>query len=203
MRVIVSATVATVLAAATAAPATAAEFNGPFVGAQVGWQSEKMKNTDSSFGLTPVDDTVNSVTGGIYVGYDKRVADRVVIGAEAGLDFASDDETQASVAGMTYSVDPKYSFDLTARAGYLVTPETMVYARGGYTNARVGTSVASLAGIQSDSDNQDGWLAGAGVERQIKDNISARLEYRYSRFSQDSDGKDNRNRVLAGLSYRF
>ena len=203
MRVIVSATVATALAAAIAAPATAAEFSGPFVGAQVGWQSEKMKNTDSSFGVTPIDDTVNSVTGGIYVGYDKRVADRVVIGAEAGLDFTSDDETQASAAGTTYSVDPKYSFDLTARAGYLVTPETLIYARGGYTNARIRTSLTSLAGVQIDSDNQDGWLAGAGLERLIKDNVSARLEYRYSRFSQDSDGKDHRNRVLAGLSYRF
>jgi outer membrane immunogenic protein len=203
LRVIVSATLATVLAAATAAPATAAEFNGPFVGAQVGWQSEKMKNTDSSFGVTPVDDKMNSVTGGIYAGYDKRVADRVVIGAEAGLDFASDDETQASVGGTTYSVDPKYSFDVTARAGFLATPETLVYARGGYTNARVRTSLASLAGVESDSDNQDGWLAGAGVERQIKDNVSARLEYRHSKFSQDGDGKDNRNRVLAGLSYRF
>jgi outer membrane immunogenic protein len=203
LRVIVSATVATVLAAATAAPATAAEFNGPFVGAQIGWQSEKMKNTDSSFGVTPIDDTVNSISGGIYAGYDKRVADRVVIGAEAGVDFSSDDETDASAAGTTYLVDPKYSFDLTVRAGYLVTPETLLYARGGYTNARVRTSVASLAGVEGDSDNQDGWLAGAGVERQIKDNISARLEYRYSKFSQDGDGKDNRNRVLAGLSYRF
>ncbi len=65
------------------------------------------------------------------------------------------------------------------------------------------TTVTNVTGIQSDSDNQDGWLLGGGVERHLKTNVSARLEYRYSKFSQDGDGKDNRNRVLAGLSYRF
>jgi outer membrane immunogenic protein len=202
LRVIDSVVLATALAAAIVAPASAAEFNGPFVGAQVGWQSEKLRDIDSSFGVVPVDDTANSVTGGLYAGYDRRVTDRVVIGAEASLDFASDDELQTSSAGTTFSVDPKYSFDLTARAGFLVAPATLVYARGGYTNARVRTTVAGPIGSQSDSDNQDGWLLGAGIERQLKDNVSARLEYRYSKFSED-DGKDQRNRVLAGLSYRF
>ena len=202
MRVINSAALATALSAAIVAPASAAEFDGPFVGAQVGWQSEKLQDTDLSFGVVPVDDAINSVTGGFYAGYDKEVAERVVIGAEGGLDFASDDETQTSAAGTTISVDPKYSFDLTARAGFLVTPGTLVYARGGYTNARVRTTVMSSIGSQSDSDNHDGWLLGAGVERQIKDNLSARLEYRHSKFSED-EGKDQRNRVLAGLSYRF
>ena len=202
MSVINSIALATALSAAIVAPASAAEFDGPFVGAQVGWQSEKLKDTDSSFGVVPVDDTINSVTGGLYAGYDKKVAERVVIGAEGGLDFASDDEAQTSAAGTTISLDPKYSFDLTARAGFLVAPGTLVYGRGGYTNARVRTTVASPIGSQSDSDNQDGWLLGAGVERQIKDNVSARLEYRHSKFSED-EGKDQRNRVLAGLSYRF
>ena len=202
MRVINSVALATALSAAIAAPASATEFDGPFVGAQVGWQSEKMRNTASSFGVVPVDDRVNAVTGGIYAGYDKLVSDRIVIGAEGGLDFASDDEIQTTAAGTTFSVDPKYSFDLTARAGFLATPDTLVYARGGYTNARVRTSLTGAVASVSDSDNQDGWLLGAGIEQQVKKNVSARLEYRYSKFSED-DGKDQRNRVLAGLSYRF
>ena len=62
--------------------------------------------------------------------------------------------------------------------------------------------MADATGIVSDSDNHDGWLAGAGAERQITQNVSARFEYRYSKFSE-GDGKDQRHRVLAGLSYRF
>jgi outer membrane immunogenic protein len=202
LRILTSATFATAIAASFATAASAAPFDGPYVGAQVGWQSEKMRDLKSSFGTTPVDDKVNSVTGGVFGGYDKTVNDRFVVGAEGGLDFASDDEAQNTVAGSNYSADPKYSFDVTARAGYLVNPQTLLYIRGGYTNARVRTTITNAADIQSASDNQDGWLAGAGVERQVAQNVSARVEYRYSKLSE-GDGKDQRHRVLAGLSYRF
>lgn len=202
MRIFNSVVLATVFAAPLATAASAAPFDGPFVGAQVGWQSEKMRDVKSSFGVAPVDEKKESVTGGIFAGYDKAINARFVVGAEAGLNFASDDEVQASAAGNNYSIDPKYSFDLTARAGYLVNPQTLIYVRGGYTNARVHTTVTNAAGIRSASDNEDGWLAGAGVERQITQNVSARVEYRYSKFGENG-GKDQRHRVLAGLSYRF
>jgi len=202
LRIFNSVVLATALTAPFAGAASAAPFDGPYVGAQVGWQSEKMRDLKSSFGTVPVDDKVNAVAGGLFGGYDKTINGKLVLGAEAGLDFASDDQNQATVAGTNYSVDPKYSIDLTARAGYLVNPQTLVYLRGGYTNARMRTTVTSAAGILADSDNQDGWLAGGGVERAINSNVSARLEYRYSKLSE-GDGKDQRNQVLAGLSYHF
>jgi outer membrane immunogenic protein len=202
LRIFNNVVLATSLAAPLASAASAAPFDGPYVGAQVGWQSEKMRDVKSSFGAVPVDDTTNSVTGGIFAGYDKTLNGRFVVGAEAGLDFATDDETQKTVSGTDYNVDPKYSFDLTGRAGYLPNPATLLYVRGGYTNARIRTTVMNLASIRSDSDNQDGWLLGVGAERQVGQNVSARFEYRYSKLTQD-DGKDQRHRVLAGLSYHF
>jgi len=185
-----------------ATPALAAPFNGPYVGAQVGWQSEKMRDVKSSFGTIPVNDTKESITSGVFVGYDATIDRRFVVGAEAGVDLASDDEVQASLAGTNYSVDPKYSFDVTARAGYLVDPKTLLYVRGGYTNARVRATIVNGTAIESASRSEDGWLAGAGVERQVAQNVTARLEYRFSKFGE-GDGKDDRHRVLAGLSYRF
>lgn len=202
MRILNSLVLATAFAAPFASAATAAPFDGPYVGAQVGWQSEKMRDVKSSFGTVPVNDTKQSVSGGVFAGYDKTINGRFVVGAEAGLDFASDDTVTSNVAGTSYSVDPKYSFDLTARTGFLVNPQTLLYVRGGYTNARVRTTITGPAGVQAASDNQDGWLAGAGVERQVAQNVSARVEYRYSKLSE-GDGKDQRHRVLAGLSYRF
>ena len=202
MRISTSAILATILAAPFATGSYAAQFDGPFVGAQVGWQSEKMRDVKSSLGVVPVDQHRQSVTGGVFAGYDKTVSGRFVVGAEGGLDFASDDKVQSTIGGSNYSVDPKYSFDLTARAGYLVNPKTLLYVRGGYTNERVRTTIANAAGIQSASDTRDGWLAGAGLERAVAQNVSARLEYRYSKLSE-GDGKDQRHRVLAGLSYRF
>lgn len=194
--------VAGVLAASLPVTAHAAEFNGPYVGAQVGWQSEKMKYPDTSSDPLPIDEKNRSVATGIYAGYDKKINERVVIGAEAGLDFASDDEVQSSIADISYSIDPKHSIDLTARAGFLVDPQTLVYARGGYTNAMVRTTITDATGTTSSSSSLDGWLAGAGVERRLTDNTSARIEYRYSKFSED-DSEDKRNRILAGLTYRF
>ena len=194
--------VAAVGGASIASPALAAPFNGPYVGAQVGWQSEKTRDVKSSFGTIPVNDRKDSITGGVFVGYDKTINGRFVVGAEAGLDLASDDEVQTSAAGTNYLVDPKYSFDVTARAGYLVNPKTLLYVRGGYTNARVRATVANGTAIESAGRSQDGWLAGAGVERQVAQNVTARLEYRYSKFGEGG-GQDYRHRVLAGLSYRF
>jgi outer membrane immunogenic protein len=194
--------VAAIGGASIASPALAAPFNGPYVGAQVGWQSEKTRDVKSSFGTIPVNDRKDSITGGVFVGYDKTINGRFVVGAEAGLDLASDDEVQASAAGTNYLVDPKYSFDVTARAGYLVNPKTLLYVRGGYTNARVRATVANGTAIESAGRSEDGWLAGAGVERQVAQNLTARLEYRYSKFGEGG-GQDYRHRVLAGLSYRF
>lgn len=202
MRISTSAALATILAAPFATASSAAQFDGPFVGAQVGWQSEKMQDLKSSIGTVPVDNTKNSVTGGVFAGYDKTINGRFVVGAEAGLDVASDDEVTGSFSGTSYSVDPKYAIDLTGRAGYLVNPQTLLYARGGYTNARIRTTATNAAGVDSASNSQDGWLVGGGAERQLNDHVSARAEYRYSKLSED-DGKDQRHRVLAGLSYRF
>src|SRR3546814_19660714 len=67
------------------------------------------------------------------------------------------------------TVDPKRSLDLTARAGYLVTDNTLLYARGGYTNARVRTSFDGAAGFRSATENRDGWMVGGGVERRSEE----------------------------------
>jgi outer membrane immunogenic protein len=191
-----------IAAASLASTASAAEFNGPFVGAQVGWTSNEVKNPETSLGSVPLEDDQQSITGGIYAGYDRKVADHVVIGVEGGLDFASDDDLHSSLAGNSFTIDPKRSFDLTARAGYLTDPSTLVYARGGYTNARTENSLVNAAGTATAYDNRDGWLVGGGVERQFMSNASARLEYLYSDLSE-GDGNFDRHRVLAGVSYRF
>src|SRR3546814_14537577 len=100
------------------------------------------------------------------------------------------------------TVDPKRSLDLTARAGYLVTDNTLLYARGGYTNARVRTSFDGAAGFRSATENRDGWMVGGGVERAISDKVSARLEYRDAGLCE-GEGKFARHQALFGIAYRF
>jgi outer membrane immunogenic protein len=64
-----------------------------------------------------------------------RLSPRALAGSPGRLDASPVEHTFAASAN--YSVDPKYSFDVTERAGYLVDPKTLLYVRGGYTNARV------------------------------------------------------------------
>lgn len=191
-----------IVSVAFGTPAYAQEFNGPFIGVQAGWNSDEVKDTSTPLGAAEIDLDHQSLTGGVYAGYDFQLNEHTVLGAEASFDLASDDKLRDNSSVGTYTLNPKYSFDLTARAGYLVTPETLVYARGGYSNARATTTVMDTDLTSLTSGNLDGWLAGAGIERKLMDNVSARLEYRYSDLSE-GDGEYDRNRVLAGLTYRF
>ncbi|MBB5711852.1 outer membrane protein [Sphingomonas xinjiangensis] len=185
-----------------AGTASAQEFNGPSVGVQLGWGKTDVRNPDTEIGTATIDRTRDAFVGGVFVGYDQEVLPSVVIGAQADLTLAADDELTRRTATSSVTLDPKLAFDLTLRAGYVVAPSTLLYVRGGYANARVRTTISDPRGVRSDSSNRDGWTVGGGLERVIWDRVSARLEYRYADLS-DGDGKFDRHQVLVGASYRF
>lgn len=186
----------------SAAPGFAQNFDGPYAGVQAGWERTRARNVATHLGIPGLDDRGDAPTGGMFVGYDRQVAPHIVVGGEAGMDFSSDDNVQGSSPAGRLSIDPRWSLDLTARAGYLVDPRTLVYARGGYEDARIDANALIGGSRFADSENRDGWIVGAGIERQLLRNISGRLEYLYSDLSE-GDGIADRHRVLAGIAYRF
>ncbi len=202
MKRIVSSVAALALAVGLGSAASAEPFNGPFVGVQAGWNQDDLGTPSTPLGDVAVGRSQDSLSGGVFAGYDYKISPRVVLGAEAGVQFGADDSIVRDTGATRVTVDPKRSIDLTARAGYLVTDDTLLYARGGYTNARVKTSVENAAGIRSASANRDGWLLGGGIEHALSDNVSARAEYRYSDLSE-GDGKFDRHQALFGIAYRF
>ena len=188
-------------AAGIAAPAHADTFEGPYVGVAAGWDRGEVSGRIEA---TPLDAAASRdalVLGG-YAGYNHKLTDRVVIGAEAGFTATVDDRVRATSAGDALTVDPRYSFDLGARAGYLVTNKALVYVRGGYANQRVRTSLDTGTGIIRSSDNLDGWQIGSGLEYAISEKVSARLEYRYSDFGRNGSDYE-RHQTLIGVSYNF
>lgn len=197
--IIRSALLALAVTTAMAAPATAASFDGPFAGVSAGFNHDKVgPGLEGTAPLTRSIDQDSAVFG-IFAGYDKRIAPRVVLGAEASFNIGADDKIDGDRGIVAVVVDPKYAFDISARAGYLVTEKALLYVRGGYANIRVRTSVGSIAAT---SGNLDGWLAGGGIEYAVTDHINARLEYRYT----DAGSKGStyeRQQVLVGASYRF
>lgn len=202
MKHILSSVAALALATGVGAAAHAEPFNGPFIGVQGGWSQSDAGTPSTSLGDVQIDRTRDSVVGGAFAGYDHKLGSRFVIGAEAGIQAGTDDSIVHNSDAGRITLDPRYSFDLTARAGYLVTDNTLIYARGGYTNARVRTSIEDAAGLRTASSHRDGWLVGGGVERAITDNISARVEYRYADLSE-GDGRFDRHQALVGVAYRF
>jgi outer membrane immunogenic protein len=204
-------------AAGIAGAASAEPFNGPYVGAQIGWQQDK---ANASWVL-PVDDGTGVVTqtrfndsrnksafaGGIFAGYNAKVNPTIVLGGEVGLDFGGKDMAVGPVAG----VKAKNTWSALAKAGALVTPQTLLYVKGGYENARFDFR----NGAYTIGSSRDGWSIGGGGEYAFTDNVMARLEYRYSEFGDPSDswraigytpvddGKLKRHQVMVGLSYQF
>ena len=202
MKHILSSVAALALATGAAGVAHAEPFNGPYVGVQGGWSQHDLGTPSTPHGDILIDDSRDAVVGGAFAGYDYKIGSNVVIGAEAGIQAGTDDSIVRDTDLARFTIDPKYSFDLTARAGYLVNDKTLVYARGGYTNARVRTSIEDADGLLRTSSNRDGWLVGGGVERAITDNISARAEYRYADLGE-GNGRFDRHQALIGVVYRF
>lgn len=199
-----------VLAAAPALAQNKPAFQGPFVGAQAGWQSDTLDASgfvDDTFGSGSRDSSGFAYGG--QAGFDFRFS-QWVLGGELGItgrtgDLRANDESDTRLSfGRTINV--------SARAGYVITEQGMVYARGGYSNAEyTGREFDS----ESSSGTRDGFLVGGGFEWMFTDHISTRIEYNYSDYGSvrgfgfvgDSqvEGKVNfsRHNVMAGINYRF
>ena len=188
-------------AAIMPAVAQAQSFDGPSVGVQGGWVENKVRNPTTALGPVAVDAAHDSAVLGGFAAYDREIG-KFVLGAEIGANIGTSDTVSGGTGGNRIMLDSKRSFDLTARAGFLVTPNTLFYGRAGYTNDRVRTTVASSTGSVSTSENRDGWLVGGGVERMVTDHVAARVEYRYADLSE-GDHRYDRHQVLTGITYRF
>lgn len=202
MKSLLIAPVALLAVAGFSTSASAEAFNGPFVGAQVGWNHDDTGSDRTSVGRVAIDANKDAAIGGIFAGYDYKVTPKIVIGAEAGFDLGVSDSFTGGTAASAVRVNPKYAIDLTARAGYLVTDNTLVYVRGGYSNVRAGVRLTEANATSYGKDNRDAWVIGGGVERAITPNVSARLEYRYADLGE-GNGSWDRHQVLLGAAYHF
>ena len=215
------------LCLATPALAQEGDFSGPWVAGVGGFDKNKAGSTvdddvddpDGDDGVFVEDQSANGLVYGAAVGYDIDLG-TMVVGAEAELtdstadsDFAGDPETDFGLG----SVNTGRDIYVGARAGFKATPNTLIYAKGGYTNARfnfIGTD--GTTNYEQNIDT-DGWRVGAGVEQKLGGNAFAKLEYRYSNYNTaeidfeaegvaDSDQFDidtDRHQVMAGVGWRF
>jgi len=194
-----------VLAAAIlpgAALAQDATIGGAYVGGQIGWGQRSAELNFSLPGVTDFDESRSGVDYGAFAGYDFAVGGNFLVGLEAGVGAGGKTLRGAPMTGLDVAVNPKWNYDVSARAGILASPNLLLYGRVGYGAERTKVSVtSSIPGVTSDSESgwSDGLLFGGGIEYGLNEAASLRTEYRH----RDMDGGFSADQVLAGVAFRF
>jgi outer membrane immunogenic protein len=206
-------------AVAVASPALAqdATFTGPRVEVLVGYDHLRPGSSEDFDNDDDFNRSIDDVAYGVGAGFDFGMGG-LVLGVEgewimsnASTQFESTSFTTLGVSEFEMGRD----LYAGARAGFAVTPSTLIYAKGGYTNARLNILASDGATDTRTNADLDGWRAGAGIEQMLNDNVYAKVEYRYSNYQRgefeapsglESDRFDvdlDRHQVMVGFGARF
>lgn len=197
-----------------AAPVAVPSFSwsGPYLGLQAGYDWFK---SDTRGGGVSTTTRPDGFTIGGFAGYNHQIEGTpLVIGAEADLNYsdARDSRVTSAFTGLPNARlrdESKWTGALRGRVGYAFD-RFLVYGAGGLAFADRELKARGAVG-GSDDTVAVGWTIGGGVEAALSDNVTARVEYRYSDFGTDSfsvagtrmKSEATDNRVLLGLGYKF
>jgi len=188
---------------AVPAPQQSIDWNGLYIGGNLGWAFGQFDNKAGSATDLGVD--ANGISGGLYSGYNFQVTPNVVVGAEA--DFTLTDlEKSRSNGGISLTSKSDWNSNIRGRVGYAFD-RYMVYGAGGLAIADLEVS----GNGDSDSKTALGWSLGAGGEALITNNLTARLDYTYQDFGEEDfnlngtgvSSEFNNSQVRMGIGYKF
>lgn len=173
------------------------------------------------------DITAGGFFGGLQAGWNWQMNENIVLGVEGDISKSNikgelglhvDDPLNLNIdAGST--VD--WFGTARARAGFLATPDFLIYATGGLAWGSVTAhyDLDQLGGSDDETTDHMGWTLGGGVEYAINDHLSLKTEYLYvdlgkenlldTDFGTQGEIKLNIDQdiafhtVRAGLNYRF
>lgn len=197
--------VAALLAASIACPALAQDapardFTGPRAEIFAGYDSLSEHASGSG-------DTRDGLIYGGAIGYDRQIGS-VVLGAEAEVAGSTTRRTDGRALftpGPATRSEAGRDLYLGVRAGVVATPGLLVYAKGGYTNARVTNAYDVTIQAIDESETLDGIRLGTGAEMQLTPRLYAKAEYRYSHYGESRyyDIDTDRHQLVAGIGLRF
>ncbi len=207
---------------APVAPAPMDSWSGFYVGVQAGgvWGDADVDyQTDTqsygyykTYGLN-----VDGFAGGLYAGYNWLLQDNWLVGVEGEWNYVSADDTGAVVNDPTTTTKVEQNWDasLRVRAGKVIG-DSLFYITGGIAWGDFDLAVYDASDRGSGSYTLTGWTLGAGWEYRFSEHLSARIQYRYTDYGDDTkrvwsqppsyiDAKLNYNShmVMVGFSYRF
>lgn len=128
-----------------------------------------------------------SLSYGIHIGYDYQLSDRWVVGAVAEYNFTNLSESQSGFSATPAFYHEERELDsfgsFRLRAGYLITPRTLLFVTGGLSYANVNYDFDSNnpnGTSRGDQNDEIGYVVGAGVETRVTQNWSLSAEYLYT-----------------------
>ncbi len=166
-----------------------------------------------------------SYFGGLQIGYDFMLANRVVLGVQLDTSFPGFPRHGVSIGGTSifstpdiglasYSESVLHSGTVRGRIGY--APDNwLFYATGGFAWTYNQLTLTQLADDTTDSPFlwRLGWVAGLGVEWAFAPNWTVNLEYLYTKYGNSSVMFPNAGlqftsdlslqQARASLNYRF
>ena len=155
--------------------------------ASVGGQIYDYNNYYAPTAWTDASRGSNALLGG-KIGYDFDTGGNVVIGLSANVKALLGEDANCSSAGLCSNGangQPHLSFgvkglaSLDARAGLLISPETLFFVEGGLAFGDVVTHHRDNEEYDGSSHLMTGFDVGVGIEHKVSENVSLVLDARY------------------------
>ena len=163
--------------------------------------------------------TATGFAGGLQLGCDYQIGS-FVIGARNLIDATSlsggGTFGAGLLAGYSGNVHTTWFDALTVRAGYLMQPNWLLYAQGGFAWSSSSQTINNPAGVQvAQFSKNTGWTAGGGIEYMFTPRWTAFLEYNFMDFGTNTANftvgitptsvsvHRTVQTVLVGFNYRF
>jgi outer membrane immunogenic protein len=164
------------------------EWTGCYLGGSFGGaRSNANYNFDNGSGIVePFSFDAGSFIGGGQLGCQFEFAPKWVLGAEGTFSSVHLQQTDTSAifgSGFTRALSIDEIASVTARLGY-AWDNWMLYTKGGGAGARVNTHAAATL-LADETDWENGWTVGGGLEYVAWHNIVLGVEFNYYRFNFD------------------
>jgi len=210
-----TATAADMPVKAPPAPAPVYTWTGCYIGGNIGWANVSTHFDDSLLG----DDghlSKSGFAGGGQFGCDYQFASNWVFGVQGLIDGTDINRSRVSIVDDFFTLhnEVRWFATITARLGYVVTPSTLFYVKGGWGTVNERFSVTETVGgfvVSSVNKDSNGGDVGVGFEYMFTPNWTFWVEWDHIFLDRHSiafvDRVDNIHRdfdkVLFGINWRF
>lgn len=145
----------------------------------------KSNTTEAKIADLRVDGTgKQSTIPNLFFDYTVPVSDRIALILGASIDLSESEVSKVSFSGNNLKVKEKNHYSFYVAPGYLISDDSILYAKAGYHRAKL--KVSENFANNSFSQDISGYSFGAGIRTRIYDRFYSNLEIQ--KILYDSEG---------------